>query len=523
MALLAVSSAKAVGPRSARGSGSAALTYVGADPKTSRRMGAACRDTRSVWVVDDSPLDAERARRALSEYRVQVFSDGSAVLEHIGQQPPPDVLLLDWVMPGISGIEVCQFLRSEQGGHPRMAILLLTSQHQTDQIVAGLSAGANDFLSKPYAEPELQARVASLVRARRLLERAESAEARISAFLASSPDPLIGVDANGRVNYLGGASASLFGDSGDPRDSIEGLRGRPLSELLPAIRLADLVAAAAPGTVMNVPDVKIGEELYAPSVRFVADAEQGQTIIALRNVTERRRAEARRLDFYSVIAHDLRSPLNTVLLRTALIRKGKHGELPVGMAADIGKIEESVRSQMALINDFLELARLEGTVHTLERNVVDLVSVVDATIDELRPAVEAGALLVEVKLPAQPAEVVGDRRRLVQVLSNLIGNAVKYTPTGGRLSVELATLGDEVEVAVRDTGAGIPADALPSIFDRFTRAQQQHQVGGTGLGLMIVREVVESHGGTVGVESAVGEGSRFWFRLPRAARAQATI
>src|SRR6186997_1581157 len=126
---------------------------------------------RCVWVVDDSPLDAERARRALeSEYDVRILRDGSVVLEELAHGKAPDVLVLDWLMPGVSGIEVCQFLRSPRGGAQNVAILMLTIQNKTDQIVLALSAGANDFVSKPFSDDELRARVSSLIRSKDLLE-----------------------------------------------------------------------------------------------------------------------------------------------------------------------------------------------------------------------------------------------------------------------------------------------------------------------------------------------------------------
>src|SRR5690349_18122896 len=133
---------------------------------------------RIVWIVDDSRLEAERARSALGqECDVELFSDGSAALERLATGAVPDVMVLDWVMPGISGIEVCRFLRSPQGGHSSVGILMLTTHRQTEHIVEGLSAGANDFLAKPYEDAELLARVRAQLRARQLLERAERAEA----------------------------------------------------------------------------------------------------------------------------------------------------------------------------------------------------------------------------------------------------------------------------------------------------------------------------------------------------------
>jgi len=121
-------------------------------------------DLTLVWIVDDSPLDAERARKVLAgHHEVEVFSDGSAMLEHLSNHRPPDVLVLDWVMPGVSGIEVCRFLRQGNGARPELAILLLTMQTRTDDIVEGLAAGANDYVVKPYADLELRARVDALI------------------------------------------------------------------------------------------------------------------------------------------------------------------------------------------------------------------------------------------------------------------------------------------------------------------------------------------------------------------------
>src|SRR4029079_1313815 len=158
-----------------------------------------------VWIVDDSPLDAGRARRVLAHaYDVEGFGDGSAMLEHLSGHTGPDVLVLDWGMPGVSCIEVCRFLREVGGARPQLAILLLTMQTQTAQIVEGLEAGAHDYLVKPYADPELRARVEALVRWNGLLDRAQKAEARVRELLQYAPDPLITVDLENRITFAYG-------------------------------------------------------------------------------------------------------------------------------------------------------------------------------------------------------------------------------------------------------------------------------------------------------------------------------
>jgi two-component system phosphate regulon sensor histidine kinase PhoR len=462
-----------------------------------------------VWIVDDSPLDAERARRVLEpDHKVEVFGDGSALLEQLASRPAPDLLVLDWVMPGVSGIEVCRFLRGAAMPHPEMAILLLTMQTQTEQIVEGLAAGANDYLVKPYADPELRARVEALLRSKKLLERAQKAEASVLALLEHAPDPLVGVDGQYRVTYANGEAQRALGRAADS------LLGRPLSEALPKLpldQLADAVVLLRP-----LPDIEIGDQIFSPTVRALpSDAHSGLTI-SLRNVTARRQKESRRLDFYSIIAHDLRSPLGAMLMRAEILLRGGRGVLAPEQAAELRKMESHIRSLVALINDFLDFARMEEAAHKMELARVDLATLLTEIIEDFKPLVENTRQRIEVDARPGQAWVLGDRRRLQQVVTNLIANAIKFTPAGGNIMVSARLKDRRCEVVVEDDGAGIDPGVLPTLFQRYSRgptSKSTKDADGTGLGLLIVREIIEAHGGDVGVESAPGQGSRFWFRL----------
>jgi len=461
-----------------------------------------------VWVVDDSKVDAERAERTLSEtHTVQTFTDGSAVLEAFGASAPPDVLVLDWVMPGVSGIEVVEFLRSEKGRMPEVPVLLLTAQNQPEQIARGLSAGANDYLAKPYAPEELRARVSSLLRSARLLNRAVAAEKNVAQLLRSLPDALVVVDSSGHITFLNDEACRLFGQSADL------LMGQELMALLPELSYRNITVGAGEG-LLPLPDVKLGEKIYSPTVRLLPSDTAANTTIAFRDVTERRRNEERRLDFYSIIAHDLRSPLSAMLLRTEMLLRGQRGPLSPEVTADLRRFGGSIRSMVGMINDFLDLARLEGAGHKIDRSEVELASVISSTVEELRPLAQAARLKLEWAPPQSDTRVAGDRSRLNQVLSNLIGNAIKFTPPDGTLSIGTQIFEDVIETRVTDSGPGIAPEAVPTLFDRFTRVEGVQTVG-TGLGLMIVREIVEAHGGKVGVHTSPGKGSTFWFRLPR--------
>lgn len=464
---------------------------------------------RRVWIVDDSPLDAERARAALAaSYDIEVFQDGSTVLERLTSVPPPDVLVLDWVMPGISGPEVCRFLRAQGDNNLPIGILLLTVHRAVEQIVEGLSAGANDYLAKPYEPEELQARVMTQLRARELLERATLAERINQGLLESAPDAMLALDLGGRITFANAEACRVFACA------AEQLRGRRIDEVIPAWNV--LPPRNASEAAQALPDIKFRDRIFSPTNRLGLSTTSAFTI-SLRDVTERRAADARRLDFYSIVAHDLRSPLSTIGLRTELILSGARGQLPETVASDLRKIQSNLNTLAVMINDFLAMASVDNAPISVERKTIDVVALLDATVQEVQPLLDSGNLTWQRSIidTSDAYTVAGDPNRLTQVFNNLVSNAIKFTPPQGTITTEVRRIDDKVQISVADTGRGIEASALPTLFDRYTRANSgDHAVPGSGLGLMIVREIVLAHGGTVGVDSEPGKGSRFWLQLP---------
>ena len=474
----------------------------------SRRTGDSGQ-RRVAWVVDDSALESEMARRALAaDYQVQVFHDGSAALEQLAQARPPDVLVLDWVMPGLSGIEICQFVRSRPGT-TELAILLLTTNQQTEQIVEGLRAGANDYLSKPYAAPELRARVDALVRSKRLRERAERAEALLEKVLTALPDGVVTIDAKGAIVFVNAQAEEIFGET------REALLGRPLAEMVPGLAL-DKMAPATPRLAV-LPDVEIRGRTYFPRVSIPPSDDEGNTTITLRDVTETRIKERRQVDFYSMVAHDLRSPLNALHMRAQMLLQGLRGTLSTEVRAEVEKMSARGRDLVQMVNDFLAIAQMETAQFQIDLVEVDLAQICARIYDEYRPLAASRGLQLSMKDDQAQALVQGDPRRLSQVVENLVANALKFTGESGRVTVGVGGDAATVEVTVEDTGRGIPPEAQQRLFTKYARIEgSSAKVEGTGLGLVIVKEIVEAHGGTVGVRSQVGAGTAFWFRVPRA-------
>jgi PAS domain S-box-containing protein len=226
-------------------------------------------------------------------------------------------------------------------------------------------------------------------------------------------------------------------------------------------------------------------------------------------------------EFLAMLSHELRTPL-TAVLGWAVMLRGRSMDEAVRERA-LAAIERNARAQSQLIEDLLDISRIvSGKLH-LDTRPVNLAAVVEAALEAVHPAAHAKG--VEIASDLTPVAVVGDPQRLQQVAWNLLSNAVKFTPAGGRVEVRMGSAGEQVELVVRDTGQGIPADALPHIFDRFRQADSTttRRHGGLGLGLALVKHVVELHGGTVSAASpGPGQGATFTVLLPVAAPAGPT-
>lgn len=222
-------------------------------------------------------------------------------------------------------------------------------------------------------------------------------------------------------------------------------------------------------------------------------------------------------DLLSIVSHELRTPLSSIMGWVAVLRQGKLG--PDGVRRALETIERSGRVQRELIDDLLDVSRIVAGSMNLELERLDLRSACEAAVDVLRPDAAAKNVRLDVHL-GRPAYVVGDAIRLQQVVSNVLGNAVKFSAPGGRVEMSLARRGGDAEIVVRDEGIGIEGEFLPLVFEPFRQAEdiRKRKCGGLGLGLTIVKNLIEQQGGTVAVESAGRDrGAVFTITLPLAA------
>jgi signal transduction histidine kinase len=220
-------------------------------------------------------------------------------------------------------------------------------------------------------------------------------------------------------------------------------------------------------------------------------------------------------DFLAVLSHELRTPLNPVLGWSRLLQSRKYDEATLNKALET--IERNAKLLMQLIEDLLDVSGILQGQLSLNVSAVDLVPIIEAAIETVHLAAEAKSIQIQTVLQPNLGQVAGDRTRLQQVVWNLLSNAVKFTPPGGRVDVQLFSLGTQAQIRVSDTGSGISEDFLPFVFDYFRQADSSttRVFGGLGLGLAIVHRLVELHGGTVQAESPGADlGATFTVSLP---------
>src|SRR5262249_30588386 len=297
--------------------------------------------------------------------------------------------------------------------------------------------------------------------------------------------------------------------------------GRSISQPIGELRASALsmgrreTMKPAQTSIQEIRDVAQAPTIAAAE-RMRGDAEREQL---LRSEQEMRASaeEANRAkdQFLAVLSHELRTPLNAVYGWARMLRTGQIGQGATERALDV--IERNANAQLQLIDDLLDVSRVITGKMRLDVRPVDLRAVVEAALDAVRPAAAAKEIRFQNVLDPRAGPVTGDAGRLQQVVWNLLMNAVKFTPKGGRVQVHLQRVNSHVEIVVSDTGQGIAADVLPFIFDRFRQADSSSTRvhAGLGVGLALVKHLVELHGGSVAAQSpGEGRGATFIVKLP---------
>jgi two-component system phosphate regulon sensor histidine kinase PhoR len=375
--------------------------------------------------------------------------------------------------------------------------------------VLGRFVGAPGALTRVFNEavPRIEDRLARLEDDRRLLQ----------TVLEAMREAVLAVDDRRRLLFANAAAARLFG----LRDG----RGRLLAELIRSPRVHEVVESTLARPEPFHAEIQLAPARAAGPARTLAvhgtrlsGAEAPGAVLVFHDVTELRHLERMRVDFVANASHELKTPLAAIKAYTETLLDGALHDESVN-AEFLRRIDEQADRLDALVLDLLRLARLDSGQAGFVHEPLAIVPVVRDCVrtHEDRAHARRIALAYLADGIDEETRVRADAEAIRQVLDNLIDNALKYTPAGGRVRVACRAIDGEVELEVADTGIGIPRDELPRIFERFYRVDRgrSRSVGGTGLGLAIVKHLVGSLGGRIEVESRLNAGSTFRVRLPR--------
>ena len=374
------------------------------------------------------------------------------------------------------------------------------------QVIAGGEKSVSELPEDLAGLEELSNNVKTLALTLRVRTTVVDAErARLAAVLEQMTDGVLIADSAGHVQFANPAAGRLF-ESEQPV-------GRTVAEVLRQHQLVEAWQRCQQTGELQTESAERPARRQFLQLVVLPDRETGGSLLLVQDLTRVRRLETVRRDFISNVSHELRTPLASLKALTETLRDGAL-EDPKAARRFLGRIETEVDALTQMATELLELSRIESGQVPLELKAVPAGNLLLSAADRMRAQAERAGLTLQVEPTVDLSEVRADLPRLEQVLVNLIHNAVKFTRPGGEVSLSARQEGSFVCFSVRDTGAGIPADDLERIFERFYKADRARSGGGTGLGLSISRHLVEAHGGRIWAESIEGQGSTFYFTIP---------
>ncbi len=337
----------------------------------------------------------------------------------------------------------------------------------------------------------------------------DQARLRLEAVLAELADGVVITDDDGLVLRMNTAAETLL--AAHEANAI----GKPFVQVARDHELNQLLRSALDGQEHSEAAIEHGlnRRTLLTTAQIVEDERERLGLVVLRDISELRRLETVRREFVANVSHELRTPLTSIRAMVETLEAGAIDDEAI-MSDFLVRIVGEVDRLNALVEDLLDLARLEAGRTTLTYTTVDPVELVQMGADRLRPQIDRAQLIMDVSAdgPLEPISV--DRVRLEQVLINLVHNAIKFTPVGGAIHLQVRQRDDTTTIEVQDTGVGIAPIEQIRLFERFYKSDKARRSEGTGLGLAIAKHIVQAHGGTISVESVVGEGSTFRILIP---------
>lgn len=488
-------------------------------------------DGISILVVDDEQDIRDGSERILTRAGFQVLkaSRGDEALEVLPKEKI-SIVLLDLKMPGMDGMEVLKHIRKVDES---ILVIVVTGYATVETAIEAMKRGAYDFISKPFDPDQLRIVVNRAWEKIHLTQEAEKLEeerrrtlsdldtekSRIHTIVEYLPNGVIVTNSKGLVVLMNPACRQLL--DLDPNIKI----GKPIENYVPDRGLFDLIMEISQGKHVDYEDIPDYEFELSNDNYLLA---RGQPVLGERNeclgavinivdISAMKVLDQLKSEFVAKVSHELRSPLSTIHEQLALVIRDMMEEVSEQDQQILTRAKEKTRGLISLIGDLLDLSRIEEGLICKDQKPVQIEVLLENIIDFLRTQAKGKGQSIALKLPKEPIpQLIADPIAMESIFGNLIANSINYTQNGGNIKVEADMAGTNLCVKVTDNGFGIADEHMDKIFERFYRVKDEktRYITGTGLGLPIVKELVDSMGGLIDLESTLGQGTTFTVLLP---------
>lgn len=473
-----------------------------------------------VLVVDDEKRIRDLCHRMLSGegFDVSRAENGEQGISMIDESHY-DIILLDLMMPGVSGLDVLEKVKAL---HPDTVVIVITGYATIEHSIEAMKKGAFDFLPKPFTPQDLRLVVSKAIKFLRSLADIATEKSRMRVMINTLGDGVLITDAKKQVVLANPAFLKFTGC----RETT--IIGRLVDDILKNAALNEVInnsLALSPDKFAEQTDEIVVEnkdesDRRICGIRCIPFRDRVNrtlgTITVVHDITARKKIEQMKSDFVSMVAHEIKSPLNSILMQITVLTDGLAGELTEKQKEILGRSADKIKALTSLSSELLDLAKIESGLINQEKESIDLNELVKSQVAFYKQRAAAKSIKLDMMENKDSVCVMGNRANIEEVISNLITNAIRYTPEGGRITAGISLEKDYGCIRISDTGFGIAKEDIDRIFDRFIRIKNEktRYINGTGLGLAILKSIVDAHHGMIQVESEVDKGSTFSVYLP---------
>jgi len=494
----------------------------------------------NILVIDDEQIMRDGCSRILSRdgWSVICAENGNQGLEEIKGRPETvDVILLDLMMPGMSGMEVLDHIRTFD---PNLLVIVITGYATVESAVEAMKKGAYDFIPKPFTPDQLRIVVRRALERRSLQKEADflrkerekslrdiaTEKSKVKTIINCMGDGVLVCDRDSCIVLSNPAASRML------KAPETCLLGNYINQCNLPQELSSTIGESLQTKDVNYTSVSqelsVGEsgEIFLRAHTAPVRGDIGEvmgSVTVLQDISHLKELDKMKSEFIAMVTHELRAPIAAVEQQLTVILNKMAGEVTQKQEQLLSRAKERTKGLLALIKDLLDLSKIEAGKMVQYKEPLALQEVIQRVVDLMKAEAENKKIDLEFSAPSKISLIIADRNSMEGIFTNLISNAIKYTPEGGKVWVNLDEEGGFVKATVSDTGIGIKKEDLPRIFDKFYRVKttETRQIVGTGLGLSIVKSIVDAHLGSITVESEEGGGTTFNVLFPKESDAAA--